>query len=164
MGGIVMVEAARLMPSRVIALVSVDSLIDVEGTMPPEELESFIAPFRKDFVGTIKEFVRGNMFTKKTDPAIIDAITDDVSKALPDVAISAMNNMFTYDTAGHLDEINVPVISINSDRYHVNAEGNRKHIKDYRLVFMEGYGHFLMIEAPQAFNRLLEAELTNLKR
>jgi len=49
----------------------------------------------------------------------------------------------------------VPVRAVNSDMYPVNVEGNRKVAASFDVKVMKGVGHFVMLEDPPLFNRLL---------
>ncbi|MGB9436494.1 MAG: alpha/beta hydrolase [Desulfobacterales bacterium] len=49
MGGSVIAEAARLMPNRVIGLIGIDTLENIEYPMTREELDQMMAPLAKDF-------------------------------------------------------------------------------------------------------------------
>ena len=57
MGGSVIAEAARLMPNRVIGLIGVDTLENIEYPMTREELEKIMAPLKKDFRSGSRQFV-----------------------------------------------------------------------------------------------------------
>jgi pimeloyl-ACP methyl ester carboxylesterase len=57
MGGSVIAEAARLMSDRVIGLIGVDTLGNIEYPMTREELTKMLAPLEKDFLKGTKEFV-----------------------------------------------------------------------------------------------------------
>ena len=50
MGGSVIAEAARLMPNRVIGLIGIDTLENIEYPMTREELDQMIVPLKKDFL------------------------------------------------------------------------------------------------------------------
>ena len=64
MGGSVIAEAARLMPNRVIGLIGVDTLENIEYPMTREELKKMIAPLEKDFRTGSRQFV-GEMISPK---------------------------------------------------------------------------------------------------
>jgi pimeloyl-ACP methyl ester carboxylesterase len=57
MGGSVIAEAARLMPNRVIGLIGIDTLENIEYPMTREELQKMIAPLEKDFRSGSRQFV-----------------------------------------------------------------------------------------------------------
>ena len=94
MGGSVIAEAARLMPSRVIGLIGIDTLEDIEYPMTREELKRMIAPLEKDFRAGSRQFVE-EMISPQTDPQLREWILSDMSAAPPAVALSAMNNMMS---------------------------------------------------------------------
>jgi len=48
----------------------------------------------------------------------------------------------------------VPVRVINADKWPTNLSGNRQYA-DFDAVILEGYGHFLMQEAPAELNAAL---------
>jgi pimeloyl-ACP methyl ester carboxylesterase len=159
MGGSVIAEAARLMPKRVIGMVGVDSLHNIEYPMTNEELTKMRAPLEKDFRSGSRAFVKG-MILPLMDPQLRAWILSDISSASPTVAISALNSMMSQyisgEAAKRFDEIRIPVIAINSDMWPVNEEGNRRHMSSFDTIILKGADHFLMMDRPREFNPALE--------
>jgi pimeloyl-ACP methyl ester carboxylesterase len=158
MGGMVMIEAARLRPDRIIGLVGADTLKNLEQEVTREMFDEFTAPFKENFPKAVDEFVR-TMFPETADPELVDKIAADISSAPPEVGISAFDGMFDYwmnEMKVAANEIQVPVICINSDLEENNLEGNKKYLATYELMLMPGVGHFVMNEDPEKFNQLLE--------
>jgi len=167
MGGSVIAEAARLMPSRVIGLIGIDTLENIEYPMTREELKKMIAPLEKDFRTGSRQFVE-EMISPQTDPQLREWILSDMSAAPPAVALSAMNNMIsqyiTGEAAKIFDEIRIPVITVNGDMWPINYEANRRHMSFFEAIILKGADHFLMLDRPKEFNQALEkAILTILK-
>jgi pimeloyl-ACP methyl ester carboxylesterase len=155
MGGPVIAEAARLMPKRVVALVMVDFFNEVDRRIGAKEREGFLGPMRADFPATTQAFVRKEMFVPHSDPKLADRIARDMAAGPPSVAVSAMEQLLRYDQAAALAGAKVPVRLINADKWPTDLEAARRHKPDIGLAVMPGVGHFLMIEAPEEFNRLL---------
>jgi len=167
MGGSVIAEAARLMPSRVIGLIGIDTLENIEYPMTREELKKMIAPLEKDFRAGSRQFVE-EMISPQTDPQLREWILSDMSAAPPAVALSAMNNMMsqyiTGEAAKIFDEIRIPVITVNGDMWPVNYEANRRHMLSFDAIVLKGADHFLMLNRPEQFNRALETAISKLLR
>ena len=87
MGGSVIAEAARLMPNRVIGLIGIDTLENIEYPMTREELDQMIAPLAKDFRTGSRQFVKP-MILPSTDPQLREWILSDMSAAAPAVALA----------------------------------------------------------------------------
>mgnify|MGYP001300159911 FL=1 len=75
MSGMVIIEAAEIIPDHVIALIGIDTMQDLEETYPPEQIEEHLKPFRDDFKTTVDSFVRG-MFVEGTDPELMDEVAE----------------------------------------------------------------------------------------
>ena len=155
MGGPVILEAARLASDRVAALVPVDTLAEVDRRMSPEEREGFLGPIRADFRAATEGFVRQFMFTPHSDPKLIERIAGDMANAPPEVALPAMESLFSYDEAAALALVAIPVRLLNADRFPTDLAAARRHKPDVELAVMPRVGHFLMAEDPEEFNRLL---------
>ena len=162
MGGPVTLEAARLMPERVVALVPIDTLGRVGAQIPAEERRAFLDPMRADFPTATRKFVLDFMFTPKSDPALAERIAQDIAAAPREVALSALENLFDYDEAKALAAIKVPLRLINADRWPTDLAAARKHKPDVQLAVTPALGHFPMLEDPAEFNRLLERALKEL--
>jgi pimeloyl-ACP methyl ester carboxylesterase len=162
MGGPVILEAARLMPQRVVALVPIDTLGRVGEKTSPEEKQAFLDPMRADFAAATRKFVRDFMFTPRSDPALADRIAQDMAAAPKDVALSALESLVDYDEAAALAAVKVPLRLINTDRWPTDLAAARKQKPDVQLAVMPGLGHFPMLEDPAEFNRLLERALKDL--
>ncbi|MEN6319301.1 MAG: alpha/beta hydrolase [Syntrophaceae bacterium] len=159
MGGSVIAEAARLMPNRVIGLIGIDTLDNIEYPMTREELQKMIAPLEKDFRTGSRQFV-GEMISPQTDPQLREWILSDISSAPPAVALSAMNEMMTQYITGEaakiFEQIRIPVITVNGDLWPINYEANRRHMFSYDAIVLKKADHFLMMDRPEEFNRALE--------
>lgn len=159
MGGSVIAEAARLMPNRVIGLIGIDTLENIEYPMTREELNKMITPLQKDFRTGSRQFVE-EMISPHIDPRLREWILLDISAAPPAVALSAMNDMMsqyiTGEAAKIFDEIRIPVITVNGDMWPVNYEANRRHMFSFDAIVLKGADHFLMLDRPEEFNRALE--------
>ena len=159
MGGSVIAEAARLMPNRVIGLIGIDTLDNIEYPLTSEELKKMIAPLEKDFRAGSRQFI-GEMILPQTDPQLREWILSDVSAAPPTVALSAMNEMMTQYITGEaakvFEKIRIPVITVNGDLWPINYEANRRHMFSYQAIVLKKADHFLMMNRPEEFNRALE--------
>ena len=154
MAGSVIIQAARQLPGRVIGLIGVDTYQKFETGFSPEQVAETVAPFRADFATSMDGFVR-NMFPENADSALVDRIAADMSAAPPEVAISAVENYVSDNTVEMLKEVRVPIRVINCDKWPTDLETNRKHAASFELKLMPGIGHFVQLEDPATFNRLL---------
>jgi pimeloyl-ACP methyl ester carboxylesterase len=159
MGGSVIAEAARLLPNRVIGLIGIDTLENIEYPMTREELDQMMAPLAKDFRTGSRQFVKP-MILPSTDPQLREWILSDMSAAAPAVALSAMNEMMsqyiTKEAAAIFDEIRIPVITVNGDLWPINYEANRRHMFSFNAIVLKEADHFLMIDRKEEFNNALE--------
>lgn len=159
MGGPVIAEAARLMSERVIGLIGVDTLENIEYPLTRKEFDQMIAPLKRDFSAGSRQFVEP-MILPDTDQRIRDWILSDMSAAPPAVALSAMSEMMsqyiTGESAKIFDEIRIPVIAVNGDLWPVNYEANRRHMRSFNAIILKGADHFLMMDRAEEFNRALE--------
>ena len=167
MGGSVIAEAARLMPDRVIGLIGVDTLHNIEYPMTHEELSKMLAPLEKDFLNGTREFVE-QMILPSMKPQLREWILADMSAAPSAVALSASKSMMTQYITGEaakiFHEIRAPVVSVNCDMWPVDYEANRRHMSFFEAIILKGADHFLMLDRPKEFNQALEkAILTILK-
>ncbi len=154
-GGPVVLEAARQIPGRVICLVGVDEFHDIEKGYSKAEVEKIVAGLEADFVNKTQSFVR-QMFPPTADPDLVEWVAATMSSANREVGISAMRNLGNYDLKSAAQEIDVPVYSISSDLWPMNLDANKKYAKTFKLKLMPGTGHFVMLEDPEKFNKLLE--------
>ena len=124
MGGPVIIEAARRLPGRIVALIGVDNFHVLGQGNSQQQVENFVARFRPDFATATDQFVRG-MIPEETDSNLVNWITRDMASAPPEVALSAIGQTIAYDYHSPLAEIRLPIRTISSDRYPTDVEGNR---------------------------------------
>ena len=155
MGGAVIAEAARRMPERVIGLVGADTFWNVERMGAQEQINEFLSRLRANFVETTREFVSSTMFTPTSDPVLVERIIADMSASPLEVGLGAAEGMSKQDLARAFDEVQAPIRCISAAKSPINVEAAQRHASSFEVVFMPEVGHFVMIEAPETFNRLL---------
>ena len=156
MGATVALAAVARIGPRVIGVVAVDALRSVG--LPPlstGEIETRVAPFRSDFVGTTRALVSDSLFEKGADQALVQKVAYDMSLRSSAVAVPTLEKLMAFDLATLLPSVRVPVYAINSDLAPTDAARIRKSLPDFTLDVLPHTGHFLMMEAPDRFNALL---------
>lgn len=165
MGGPASVEAARLMGSRVVGIVPVDTLHDVERMMPEAQVQTILAQWRADYRGATTNWVKQFLFIPASDPAIVASITAKMVALRSDIGVALLDAMFHYDAAARMDGLAMPVRCINATYGQpTNVEAGRRHAKDFDVRTIDGVGHYPMLEAPERFEPLLDATLAELLR
>ena len=156
MGGAVIVETARLVPARIIGLIGAETFSDLYmKKYDREQIDIFLENFRSDFPEAVRKYVLENYFITNPDESFKKKIILDMVKTSPDVAISSLEELMLYDGAVSLPDIKVPIRSINADAPVIPFKVMRSSKENFSLKFMAYVGHFLMLENPQIFNRLL---------
>lgn len=163
MSGTVILEANRLLKGKVAGLIAVDTLENFERfPASQEESREYIDPLKNDFLNNSGAFM-ARMFTKNADPKLVKQVVRNVSRANPEIAINTIECYFNTPVIPLLADVNVPLWSLNSDLWPSFPEINSKYLKSYHLRIMPGLGHFLMVEAPDEFNRQLDDIINQIK-
>ena len=166
MGGLVIAEAARLLPDRVLGLIGVDSLHDLDFPVTEEHAAEMIAPLEADFPAACRQFAAA-MILPDTDADLAEWIQADMAAAPAEVALSAMRGYMAQWITGAgpalFEELPLPVVAVCADLWPVDAEANRRHMRSFEAIVLEGTDHFLMLGAAEEFNRALEEAIAKIK-
>jgi pimeloyl-ACP methyl ester carboxylesterase len=162
MGGPVIAATAKLMPDKVIGLIAVDTFLNIEQKMTDEQAKQFMAPLRQDFATGTRNFIMGYMFTPNSDPALKKKVADSLSEGPAKVGLGSMESMWKLDMAKLVKEADAHIRCINADRFPTNIEAGRRHARSFEVTIMKGVGHFLHMEKPAEFNRLMEESIKEL--
>ena len=167
MGGSVIAEAARLMPERVVGLIGVDTLENVEYPLTAAEAAQMTAPLEQDFAAGTRAFV-GQMLRPETAPELREWILADMAAAPPAVALSAMRHMLAQFVSGAaanvFADVRVPVVGVNGDLWPIAYAANRRHMASYDAIVLAGADHFLQLARPAEFNRALAEAIERIRK
>jgi pimeloyl-ACP methyl ester carboxylesterase len=152
MGTPVIAYYARLYPQHVAAMVFVDG-----GVMPPANNPG--ASFADQFGGpnglkARENMIRG-MFSAATTPEMQKHILSMMLSAPEATAVGAIKTIFAPSDLK--DEIcTLPVLGLYADKSRSgNSEYMKTHFPKMEYKEIPGTGHFLMLEKPDEFNRLV---------
>ena len=159
MGGAVILEAAKRLGDRVVGLVPIDTLLDVEQASDPQETDAVMAKMRADYKGETTAFIRQYLLAPTTPPTVADRILAQTTTFPSEIAISALRNNWNYKAAPAFDAIKVPIVAVNGDRFPTNFDANRRHAPQFDALIMKGVGHYPMLEDPARFGTLLDEAL-----
>jgi pimeloyl-ACP methyl ester carboxylesterase len=162
MGVDVVVEAALELPGRVRGLVLVDQYASLGQPRTRERTRALVAPFLEDFASTTRSLVR-EMFVPSSPADLIEWVIEDMAAAPEDVALGALEQTWSNDgpILESLPKVAAPIVAINSDMRPTNVEALERY--GIRTLIAPGVGHFLMLEDPDTFNRLLGEAIAGFK-
>ena len=163
MSGPIALEAARKMPDRVVAIVPVDTLQNVEQKIPADQLEAVLKQMQADYKNSTTALFNQFFFSPTTPAAVKERVINEALSRPPEMAIAMLRGVLSYDAVPALKEIKVPIRAINADRVPTSLEVNRKYAPQFDVVIIKGTGHYPMLEDPARFNQLLADVLKNLK-
>jgi pimeloyl-ACP methyl ester carboxylesterase len=155
MSGNVILEAAKAMPARVVGLIPVDTLLDVDEVTSDAEVKGAIAAFRADYKATASGFMRKYMFTPTTPPALVEAVVKDATSLPPEISVPVLEQSWRHDPRPLLKQIHVPIVAVNADKFPTRLDHVRQYAPQYDALIVKGVGHYLMREDPAAFNAQL---------
>lgn len=139
MGGAVVLEAAQRIPKGVLGIVGVDTFVDVNRKADPATVSQLRA-----------------LRLSSAEAVLVERIVSDMSSVPPSVVIGAAEEFVSYDLGQALERTTVPVRCLSADYHPFNLEAAQQHCPSCEVAFMSGVGHFVMLEDPATFNRLLE--------
>jgi pimeloyl-ACP methyl ester carboxylesterase len=158
MGGDVIAEAARSLPGKVAGLVMVDSYKEFKNRSR-EEVDKMMERFQgDDFKDQVKTFVKA-LFVDKSNPALVEKVSNDMASAPKNIAVSSLQSSLDHnrEMPRLLQELKLPVFAINADTPPTDM--NSMKLYDVQVLTMSGVGHFLMMENPEGFNKILNRAL-----
>lgn len=155
MGGPIIVETAKRMPERVVGIVPVDTLQNVEQKLPPEQVDAVIKQLQADYKAAMTGLLNQFFFSASTPEAVKTRVINEVVSRQPEAALAILKGIISYDPAPALREVKVPIKAINSDLNPTKVEVNRKYAPQFDAVIIKGTGHYPMLEDPTRFNQML---------
>jgi len=157
MGGPVIIETAKRVPAHITGLVLVDILQNIE-THYSQEVISNIDSVSMDFV-TAPSIEKTKPFLSSEAFELYVSMVKDVPKKGWSESLKDVFRWTNEHCIESLREIQAPVISINSDQHPTNAEAFMRYVPSFKVKIIPDVKHFVMWEAPEEFNRLLEESI-----
>jgi pimeloyl-ACP methyl ester carboxylesterase len=156
MGGPVILEAAKLIPDRAIGLVGADSFSDLymKG-LDEAKIPLAMKPYQENYQEQIREHVRLSWFSPKSDHDLMSKIILDMIKTPKGVALGALEELQRYDATESFKQVRLDVRVVQTTHQDVSYEVTQTHAKSIWVEYLDGLGHFIMLEDPQAINRHL---------
>jgi pimeloyl-ACP methyl ester carboxylesterase len=154
MSGTIALQAAVLAPERVIGVVGVDTLQDM-GDDWGEKGKEFYGFLAADFKTNTAKAI-GDMFPKNADRQLVETVAQDIASAPREAALNAIKNYVQAKDLDYVSKLHIPIKCVNADLWPSNLERNKQLVPSFEMELMKGYGHFIMLEAPDEFNPLLE--------
>jgi pimeloyl-ACP methyl ester carboxylesterase len=161
MGAPVIREYARLYPQHVAGLVAVDGPLDLRGFPPP----NFTPPppmVGAEGVKAREKMIRG-MFTPQTPAALQEHILKMMLGTSEATANGAMAAVFD-SSLSKTDVIKAPALSVYAGTATMpDAKVMKEVLPNSEVTQVAGTGHFVMMEKPEEFNRVLTSFLDKIK-
>ncbi|MFC1726440.1 alpha/beta fold hydrolase [candidate division KSB1 bacterium] len=158
MGTAVILEAAKRIPERIVGIVPVDMLQNVELKRTPEEIEQFEERVWNNLNNPDAERLRA-AFKREVKPEVIQTLIDYYNSS-PKIGWRETGKSFfawlSNDLINVLLEVRAPIYCINSDRQVTQIEIARKYVESFNVKVIEKTGHPVMLDAPGDFNSALE--------
>ena len=159
LGGPVAVEAALLLPGRVLGVVGIDTFQDLGQPSTPkrqrEEAEFYrkrAEAFRSDYPAAMHEMVQ-MLFHRDADPKLMAEAERRMLTTPASVASATLAGVEGYDQDAAVRRLTVPLRSINGDLYATDVQAARTVKPDFDVIVMKHMGHYPMLERPDEFNR-----------
>jgi pimeloyl-ACP methyl ester carboxylesterase len=152
LGSLVAIEYAGRHPERVAGLLLVDPNGD-QSRVPREQVEPFLAAIREDPLRELADYFR--QLVVGGDPDAGRWVLDDLPLTSEDAVVGALEAAVTYSPLEALARYEGPKLSVVSSL-------NDLPISLHKLVptlptrLLAGTGHWLMMDRPEAFNRLVD--------
>ena len=162
MGAPVIRQYAKLYPQHVAGLVAVDGPLDMRA-FPPPQLNQAPPPMTGPEGLKAREGMIRGMFTPQTPVPLQKQILSMMLTTSEVTAVGAMASIMDPSLRSP-DVIRAPAYAVYAGTGQIpNAQTTREILPNYDAAQIAGTGHFVMMEKPDEFNRLLTAFLDKIK-
>ena len=157
MGVPVVIEAAELSPEVIKGIVLVDFLQNIEAVYS----KKFISSNNKSLMNLVTDLTieKAMSFFVTNKEELGNRYISMVKDAKKIGWSESLKNAWQWcndDCVKSLQQIQAPVISINTDQSPTNVEAFQKYVPSFKAKIVTGTGHVIPWELPDEFNRLLE--------
>jgi len=161
MGAPVIRQYARLYPQHVAGLVAVDGPLDLRG-FPPPDFKQPPPMVGAEGLKAREKMIRG-MFIPETAPALQEHILKMMLGTSEATANGAMAAVFD-PSLSKTDVIKAPALAVYAGTGKPpDPKVTKEVFPNYEGTQIPGTGHFVMMEKPEEFNRLLAGFLDKIK-
>jgi pimeloyl-ACP methyl ester carboxylesterase len=158
-GGGVVAAYAAAHPDRVAAALYADSAGNV--TMPKEAGEKFIAALRKNKDAVVKAWF-APILVNASD-SVRDAVLTSVHETPVDALAGALVGLAAHDVGADVRAFKGPRLAIINASLAKNPSSFHSQFPEVPSREMEGVSHWLMMDKPDDFNRILDDFLATLR-
>ncbi len=152
LGSAVAIEYAGSHPERVAGLLLVDPNGDLS-RMPEKESRPFLESLRADPLAELESYFR--QLVVGGDPDAASWVLEDLRLTHEDAVAKAVEGSLSYAPLPALERYKGPRLSIISDMNRLPYSLHNL-LPDLPTHLMTGTGHWMMMDRPEAFNRLLD--------
>lgn len=162
MGSAVIAETAKLLPEKIIGLVLIDDLQDVEMKYAPEMI-AVMDSFMMDLVTapTNEKLVNGGFYKKNQEKSFqrVETMLKSSSQTGWKRSLQSYFKWINENCIESFKQIKAPVTAINSDMEPTKVETFRKYAPSFQAKIIPDVGHLVFWDNPEEFNRLLEESI-----
>jgi pimeloyl-ACP methyl ester carboxylesterase len=159
MGGAAVLEAAKIIPDRVIGVVLVDAFHDPEEQFGDSTGDALISQYRAILGDRDPGVLRQTVFSPATPDSLIQRLRDNLPDSIPEFWWNDLEELFHWndeELTRTLEAIDAPIEAINSDQTPTNIEAFREYVPSFEVGIMPGVGHLGVIwENLELFDDLL---------
>lgn len=152
LGSAVAIEYASRHPERVAGLLLVDPNGDLT-RMPKDQKDAFLGPVRQDPLAELTSYFRQLVIGGDADAA--RWVLEDLRLTHEDAVARALESSMDYKIVDALGKYTGPKLAVVSDMNNLPYSLHRV-VPQLTARMMPGTGHWLMMDRPEAFNRIVD--------
>ena len=162
MGGPVAVEAAVKLQNRVKAIIGVDTFHNIARGPASPFLRLVINTMFRIRQDSSTEDAVEKQFREDANQILKDWVSNKAETTDARASRGSLSSIISMDYPSQLQKIDIPILTLNSKFWmETNLDGGKKEYPGYEVDFVDGVGHYVMMEKPSYFNNWLENVLEN---
>ena len=162
MGGPVAIEAAVKLNNRVKAIIGVDTFHNIARGPASPFLRLVINTMFRIRQDSSTEDAVEKQFREDANQILKDWVSNKAETTDARASRGSLSSIISMDYPSQLQKIDIPILTLNSKFWmETNLDGGKKEYPGYEVDFVDGVGHYVMMEKPSYFNNWLENVLKN---
>ncbi len=157
MAGAVVLEAVKYCSDKVKAVVMADTHVFDYGHLNEKQIDEFLTPMGADLPGFIDNLVDSTL-PEQRPAGLENWIKQQMYSARPEVALPLFESLLRWDAMPSLNQVGIPIFDIHGSL--INKVALERYREKIRSFAMAEAGHFLQLENPEMFNRILQRALS----